>query len=59
MTKVFNGIGEFFFNNLPYLKKLGDKPNVFFITICFIAIIVWIRRLAQYNKEAEQNGTLK
>lgn len=59
MTDVFNGIGDFFQIVLPYVKKLGDAPNVFFIVVCSVAIVLWVRRMAQYNKEAEQNGTLK
>ncbi len=59
MTKVFNCIGDFFQNLFPYVRKLGDVPNVFFIIVCCVAIVLWVRRLGQYNKEAEQNGTLK
>jgi len=59
MTKVFNCIGDFFQNLFPYVRKLGDVPNVFFIVVCSVAIVLWVRRLAKYNKEAEQNGTLK
>lgn len=46
-------------NRVKLGKKLGDVPNVFFIVVCGVAIVLWVRRLAQYNKEAEQNGTLK
>lgn len=59
MTRVFNGIGEFFQMIFPGVEKLGDIPNVFFIVVCFVALIIWVRRLGQYNKEAAQNGTPK
>jgi hypothetical protein len=59
MTNVFNGIGKFCQAFFPYIQKLGNVPNVFFIIVVSVSIILWVRRMAQYNKEAEQNGTLK
>ncbi|MBN8701454.1 MAG: hypothetical protein J0M08_00150 [Bacteroidetes bacterium] len=59
MTEFFYGIGELFEASFKIIEKLGDGPNVLFIVICFAALILWVRRINIYNKEAEKNGTLK
>ncbi|MEO6902094.1 MAG: hypothetical protein ABI315_02990 [Bacteroidia bacterium] len=59
MTDVFNGIGRLFESSFGPIKALGNIPNIFFWVIIVSLIIVWLRKQTKYNKEAEENGTLK
>lgn len=41
------------------LPMIGNSFNYLMIVVGFILIFGWMRRMAQYDKEAEQNGTIK
>lgn len=41
------------------LTVLGNSFNWIIIAVMFILGVVWIKKMADYNKEAERNGTLK
>lgn len=59
MTDIFYGIGDMFQFTFHYVEKLGNIPNVTIIAIGTIAMVIWIRQMAKYNKQAEENNTLK
>lgn len=59
MTDIFYAIGDFFQWSFQYIEKLGNTPNFFFIGLISVIMLVWIRFMFKYNKEAETNGTLK
>ena len=52
-------IAKFFEATFKLLTKLGNFPNVFFTILGFVIFFIWLRQMAAYNREAEQNGTLK
>lgn len=58
-TDIFNGLGSFFQWTFTFMKSLGNGPNLIFWIIIVSLIGVWLRMQANFNKEAEKNGTLK
>ena len=59
-TGFFNFLGdvsEWFFLNV--METLTSLPNIFFISAGAIAFLIWMSQMARYNKEAQENGTLK
>lgn len=59
MTDIFYAIGDFFEWTFIYIEKLGMLPNKIFFSIGVVAMLIWLRQMVKYNKEAQQNGTLK
>ena len=59
MTDFFNGLASLFQKSFRLLENLNGNFNKTIIIIGAIACCIWIWRMAQYNKEAEQKGTLK
>lgn len=47
---------EWFFR---LMEGPNRNVNILFIVIGFIGVIYWLWRQGQYNKEAEQSGTIK
>jgi len=59
-TNFWNFLGdisEWFFLNV--METLTSLPNIFFISAGSIAFLIWMAQMARYNKEAQENGTLK
>lgn len=59
-TGIFNFLGnasEWFFLNV--METLTSLPNIFFISAGSIAFLIWMAQMSRYNKEAQENGTLK
>lgn len=50
-------------NCFEWFFRLMEVPNrnvnILFIIIGFIGVIYWLWRQTQYNKQAEQNSTIK
>jgi hypothetical protein len=59
MRELVYGLGDIFQKTFEILPVLGNIPNVFFIIIGFILLFYWIKSMADYNREAEEKGTLK
>lgn len=59
MTAIFYALGDMFQAFFKYMPKFGMLPNITMIIIGFIAFIIWVKRMGQYNKEAEEKGGLK
>lgn len=58
-AEFITGLGDLIFSSFAILEMLGNSFNYLIMLVGFIMMLGWIRRMAQYNKEAEQNGTLK
>ena len=55
-------LGELMLDSLGLPRLLADGHNFFnwvIIVIMAILAVVWIKKMGDFNKEAEQNGTLK
>jgi hypothetical protein len=59
MTDVFYKIGHFCQWTFKIMKGLGNGPNIFFWLLIVSLLVIWLRMQAKYNKEAEQNSTIK
>lgn len=54
-------LGELMLDSFGLLRLLADGHNFFnwvIIVIMAILAVVWIKKMGDFNKEAEQNGTL-
>lgn len=59
MTDIFYGIGDFSQMVFRGMKVLGHGPNIVLWLIIIFLLGYWTVRMKKYNKEAEENGTLK
>ena len=59
MNDLFYGIAHLFGKCFRIIEKFHNKPNVLLIIIASVAMLLWLNRMAKYNKEADQNGTLR
>jgi len=41
------------------LVAVGGFFNVVIIIVAFLLAVIWIKKMFDFNKEAERNGTLK
>ena len=58
-AEFIEGLGELIAWTFGILEALGNGFNWLIIGIMFIMTVIWIRRMAQYNREAKENNTLK
>ena len=58
-AEFIEGLGELASSSFVILEMLGNNFNYLIIAVGFIMMVGWVRRMAQYNKEAQENGTLK
>ena len=59
MTDFFYLIADFSQMVFRFMEKIQGLPNRTFMALGFVAFVIWIKRMAQYNKEAEEAGTSK
>ncbi|MEO6884292.1 MAG: uracil phosphoribosyltransferase [Bacteroidia bacterium] len=59
MTDIFNGLGNLFEDLFRLMEKLRAIPATIFIVMGFIAFGIWFTQMKRYDKESEENGTLK
>lgn len=52
-------LGDLFQWSFDVMRGGNRNVNILFIIIGIIGTCYWLWRQAQYNKEAEQNGTIK
>jgi hypothetical protein len=52
-------IGDLILESFALLRFLGNGFNWLIIVIMFILGVIWIKKMADYNKEADENGTLR
>jgi len=53
------GLGDLVASSFVILEMLGNNFNYLIMAVGFLMMLGWIRRMAKYNKEAAENGTLK
>jgi hypothetical protein len=58
------GIGDLIYASFDLLKitAISNQDSIvnwFYIVAIFVLLVVWVKVQANYNKEAERNGTLK
>ena len=58
-TAFIEAIGDLFTDSFAILRFLGNGFNWLIIVIMFILGVVWIKKMSDFNREADQNGTLK
>lgn len=59
INEALDVIAEIFEYTFGLLRVLGDNFNWVIISVIAIIGIIWVRAMVMYNREAEQNGTLK
>lgn len=52
-------LGQLTLDSFALLRALGNGFNWFIIVIMFILSVIWIKKMADYNRDAAENGTLK
>jgi len=58
-AEFVNTIGQLFTDSFAILRLLENGFNWFIIGIGIILLVIWVKKMADYNKEADQNGTLR
>jgi hypothetical protein len=58
-TEFMYATGRVFLKIFEWMRGIGGIPNVLIIICIFLAVCIWVWMMARYNREAEQNGTLK
>ena len=56
---VLVAIGDLIYSTFGILEAGGNLVNYTFLIGGFVGLFIWLRMQANYNKEAEQAGTLK
>jgi hypothetical protein len=52
-------IGQLFTDSFAILRFLENGFNWFIIGVGLILMVIWVKKMFDYNKEADQNGTLR
>jgi hypothetical protein len=58
-AEFVDAIGQLFAESFAILRLLENGFNWFIIGIMAILMVIWIKKMGDYNKEADQNGTLR
>lgn len=58
-VEFIEAIGALITESFKLLTALGNSFNWFIIVIIATLGVIWIKKMADYNKEADRNGTLK
>lgn len=58
-TEATNKLGEAIESTFPIMKSLNNTPNIIFITVMSVLFLWWIWKMAQYDKESEQSGSMR
>ena len=58
-TDLMYATEKLFRASFRVLEKLNMNTNKVLFFIGAVAAILWIKRMMEYDREAEQNGTLK
>jgi len=56
---IIYGIGDFLTETFKILPVLGNKLNTALIIVGFVLLFFWLNKMANYNKKAKAEGTLK
>ena len=58
-TAFVEAIGDLFTQSFAILRILGNNFNALIVVIMTILAVVWIKKMSDFNREADQNGTLR
>lgn len=58
-VEFIDAIGQLFTDSFAILRLLENGFNWFIIGIMSILMVVWIKKMGDFNKEADKNGTLR
>lgn len=58
-TSLMHKTGDFFQWTFHVMNGGNRNVNILFIIIGIIGTCYWLYRQSEYNKQAEQNGTIK
>lgn len=58
-TELIYKTGDLIASSFGIMESLKNSPNVVFITILSVLFLWWIWKMAKYDKEAEQSGTMR
>lgn len=51
MTELFFFIGDFFQSLFKFLNRVGAIPNILFIVISFIILIIWLNKVLKFGQD--------
>jgi hypothetical protein len=57
-TEFVYALGDFIESTFVIIEKGGNTVNNFFIVVGFVLFFYWLKKQADYNKEAKEKGTL-
>ncbi len=55
MQDIVIPIGDFLVWSFGGLEFLRNLPNMIFLALGFVGLIIWLRMQSKYNKEAANN----
>lgn len=58
-TDIFEGIGSFFEWTFKIIKALGHFPNVVISIVIISLLAYWSKKIIDFKKESQRNGTLE
>ena len=58
-TEFVDAIGQLFTESFAILRFLENGFNWIIIGIIAILMVIWVKKMSDFNKEADKNGTLR
>lgn len=58
-TELIYKTGELIESSFGILQSLRNTPNIIFISVLSLLFLWWIWKMAKFDKEAEQAGTMR
>lgn len=58
-TDLIYKTGELIESSFGILKSLKNAPNVLFFGVLSVLFLWWIWKMAKFDNEAEQSGTMR
>jgi hypothetical protein len=58
-AEFVNAIGQLFTDSFAILRLLENGFNWMIIGIIAILMVIWVKKMSDFNKEADKNGTLR
>ncbi len=58
-AEFVDAIGQLFTDSFAILRLLENGFNWMIIGIIAILMVIWVKKMSDFNKEADKNGTLR
>lgn len=55
---LFNWLGSTFERSFHLLQKFGIGPNVFYVSLICILLVLWMFRMRRYDAESKDKGLI-